>query len=194
MTVEPRPGDFCVIETGGTVARLIRLFERWARENPDPEVFANHAVVYVGHGVIVEANPSGVAFAPLSKYDGRHLLWSTGLGYEAEFLAEVVDVACGMVGIPYGFPDIAAFLLDMVGLLPRWARKRLNRPDRLICSQAVARCYRVAQIRAIAAREGLTYVMRAMRDDGAVGLIPGKTDSQVTPDDLACLILRGGKP
>jgi hypothetical protein len=67
--------------------------------------------------------------------------------------------------------DIVAIALQRVpGMVGILARVRLNRGDRLICSQLVARCYHAA----------------------GVDLFPKKSDNFVTPADLAVLVAPGG--
>lgn len=156
----PQAGDFFVVATNGLVARLIRWFTgSWA----------NHAGVYIGAGWIAEANPAGVQLAKASKYDSCRIEWS-GIALTPEEREQVVGAVGAMEGIPYGYLDLLAIVLHRFRLT-LWADRRLDRGDRLICSQVVARAYRVA---------GLT-------------LMPGTPENYVTPGDLARL-LEGGAP
>ena len=148
-------GTIVVVRTNGWVARLIRGFT-------DSDF--NHALV-IDHGRLIEADPGGVQPAPLSKYDGAHMAW---LLPETPVAGELIaDAARAMLGIPYGFLDIACILLSASGIVPEPVWHRLERGDRLICSQACARAFRAAMRRA---------------------LIAAKADCRVTPGDIGRLI------
>lgn len=156
-----RPGDYFVVATGGFVATLIRWFTgSWA----------NHCGVYVGAGQIIEANPAGVQMTSLSKYDGLHIAWSCVPLTEIE-RAQILGASYVLAGIPYGFLDVAAIVLRRWGV-GGWADHRLDRGDRLICSQLVARAYRIA----------------------GRPLMPGVPDNYVTPGDLARLLAKEDRP
>jgi hypothetical protein len=147
-------------------------------------VWANHVVVYVGDGEYVEAAPTlnplrprGVGISQLR--DPSQFRWSTGkdLGAPGERIAEE---ALGMVGTPYAILDVVAFLLVLLGYDPRWLRARLNRPDRLFCSQVGARAVRLArQGEALDHGVPLSSVLRS-----DLGIVPGTPDSEQTPDDI----------
>lgn len=162
----PQPGDYFTVATTGRAARLIRFGERWFLPVPKEGCWANHCGIYKGDGLVIEANPNGVAVRSMHEYDHLHIAWSDRVIPEAE-RSLIVSAAEVMVGLPYSRLDIVAMVLQrfpaFVGLL---ARMRLNRGDRLICSQLVARAYRLAGIR----------------------LVPAKEDNFVTPGDLAALL------
>jgi hypothetical protein len=111
-----------------------------------------------------------------AQYEHLHHAWSSeNLTHDEREL--IVGAAEGMVGVPYSFLDIWAQVLERFpGLLGAVARERLNRGDRLICSQVVSRAYRVA--RRI--------------------LVPRKADNFVLPGELAARlappIVSRGKP
>lgn len=129
----PQAGDYFVVATNGTVARLIRWFTgSWA----------NHAGICLGGDLVVEANPHGVAVGHLSEYAGHHIAWSRFDLTERE-QDRIIGACNAMLGIPYSFKDIAALALRRWGVRI-WADHRLARGDRLICSQLVVRAYRVA--------------------------------------------------
>ncbi len=130
----PTYGDFALVATDGLVARLIR----WATGG-----WSNHGFIYIGGGKIVEANPAGVEVSELSKYDGMRVQWSH-LTMSSSDRDRAVGAALGMVGIPYGFVDIVAILVKDNPVLGPVLSHRLNRGDRLICSQVIARALRVA--------------------------------------------------
>lgn len=157
----PQAGDYFVVATNGVVARLIRWFTgSWA----------NHCGICLGGDLVVEANPGGVAVGHLSEYAGEHIAWSHFDLTEKE-QDRIVGACNAMLGIPYSFKDIAAMVLKRAGV-KWWAAHRLNRGDRLICSQLVVRAYRVA----------------------GFDLVPNVPDNYVTPGDLAAVLERTRTP
>lgn len=139
----PRPGDFLVVETDGRAAAAIRWFERHAATEADrPSAWANHAAI-MADGYLIEANPGGVQMAPLEKYDGHHFAWSSRQLTDVQ-REQIVGGAVALLGIPYSWLDIAAIGASALGAIPDPVWHRLNRPDRLICSQVVAHVYEAA--------------------------------------------------
>jgi hypothetical protein len=168
-----RPGDFFVVATGGREAAVIRWAERHAANHADrPGAWANHAGIIGPNGTVWEANPRG-GFQPahLSKYDGMHLAWSSRPITDEQRM-EALAVCRSLEAIPYGWDDIVALGISTLGAVPDSVWEQLNRPDRLICSQAVAHVY------------------RAIGDPLTAG-----PDCRVTPAHLALpLVLTGGTP
>jgi len=140
----PELGCFGLVRTGGWAAVGIRVMT----QSP-----VNHAFVYVGpqtfgyvhddgtevHYVdepaIVEANPAGAGLTPVSAYG--QVIWSEpppqGMGYA------VANAALALLGTPYSWVDDAAIgIAKLSGWhVPDAVRHRLNRKDRLMCSQLV---------------------------------------------------------
>lgn len=127
----PQIGDYLVTATGGWFGKAIRRVTR----SP-----VNHAAVYVGDGMIVEAQPGGAKKSPVTEYPNA--IWShmhlshfqrVGIAIRAE----------NMIGTPYSFLDI--FVQALVRIFgwhaPGWAIKRLSSPKRLQCAQLVDYCY-----------------------------------------------------
>jgi cell wall-associated NlpC family hydrolase len=153
----PELGAFGVTATPGWKARVIRLVTHST---------VNHAFIYVGNGQIVEANPSGAALAPVSKYPAA--IWSTGPPNGQA----VADAARSLIGTPYSWVDVVcvglADIFDWHVAAP--VRRRLNRRDRLDCSQLVDTAY-----------------LRA-----GIHLFPdGRVPGDVAPADLLNLIHEG---
>lgn len=168
-----RPCDYFTVQTHGVVAEGIRWFERHNINPEDREgAWANHAGVF-GEGTIYQASPPSLS---------RKLKYETH-GFQEGDLLEYAgcriaissrpltdhqrDLGLGsieaMVGIPYNLLDIGALGFSTVGAVPEPVWDRLNRGDRLICSQAVAK------------------VQRDMNDPITVG-----QDCRVTPAHLSC--------
>lgn len=127
----PRVGDYGTVRTSGVPAALIRLGTR----SP-----VNHAFIYAGNGRIVEAQPGGAVWTELH-YTNIH--WSD------HFLTRdqrwsIAKAAHSMLGTRYGWADIAALSFACAGIRSHAIDKRIERTDRLICSQLVDKAYELA--------------------------------------------------
>jgi len=136
----PEVGEFGVVRTDGWAGLGIRLVTRST---------VNHAFVCVGDGLIVEAQPAGARLAQASLYPGA--LWS-GPGLTAGRGEAIAAAARALVGTPYSWVDCAAIgLTDLFGWhVPETVRRRLNRRDRLMCSQLCDEAYRRAGVQLFA--------------------------------------------
>ncbi len=137
-TPAPELGDFAVVRTSGLVAFLIRLITRST---------VNHAFVYVGDGLIVEAQPHG---ARMVTWAGRypHAIWSTGVPALSPTPQQRVAIAKAaralapperVPGLPYNFVDVVDIgLADIFGHhVPEAVKNRLRDPADEFCSQLV---------------------------------------------------------
>lgn len=176
---EPLPGDFFTTKTAGPfMDRFAAWVIRWgtARRINGGWVDApvNHAGLYVGDGVIVEA-VGKVRYGNIDEYPDAH--WSTGrlpaalTPNDAQRKA-IVDAAHAMVGRPYGWLDLLAIGLAQkrVGAhvtSDTWWARRLSSGRTLICSETVEVGYAAGQIQ----------------------LCPGVLPGLVSPEDLDGLLL-----
>jgi len=140
-------GDFGVAATGNQlVSRLIR----WDTSSP-----VNHAFVYIGDGMIVEARPGGAAVALASNYS--NVTWSTGvIQLSIQQRGAIKTAALADRGVGYGYLDIAAIAFvqkrwhdgkfDPGGRFSRWCERRISNMHYLICSQLVDQCYQAAGV------------------------------------------------
>lgn len=149
----PEVGDFGVCRTNSFIAWVIRKFTRST---------VNHAVVYVGNGEVVEAQPGG---ARKRKVNLQDFTWSH-VNLTDEQRTTVRAKALMLRGVPYGYEDIALIALGLLGVRWKWVLNRLDDEDTMICSQLVAVCYAEASIR----------------------LCPGKPYYLTTPGDLLDVI------
>lgn len=136
----PRPGDFGVTATPGLVARLIRLVTHST---------VNHAFVYVGDGLVIEAQMrAGMSFKSASRYPA--VTWSN-LPLTDTQRAAIVAWSRWHLRVPYNYLDILALFLTLkLGwVAPRWARRMVANPNRLICSEAVDLAYQAASVQLI---------------------------------------------
>jgi hypothetical protein len=147
------PGDFGVVRTGDWTGAVIRHVTRseW-----------NHALVAVTPFVAVEARPSGAGTVLLSAY--RNIAWYKAPDGKGP---EIADRARGLVGVPYGWPDILSVGLLQYHIKPHLLRAFVADENRLICSQLVDLAYSQAGVH--------------LFDDG-------RWPGDVTPGDLGRLI------
>lgn len=126
---DPQPGDFAVIRTNGWQAALIR----WGTRSD-----FNHAAFFISETHIVEAQPGGAVVSPWSRYARRTTITSISRPSLTDAQREQAPaVGMAMVGVPYGWTDIAALSLLQIGVRPRWLRDRVRRQRNQICSQLV---------------------------------------------------------
>ena len=137
MTYTPRPGDYGCVHTTGFFGKLIRIgtMSRW-----------NHCFIYVGDGLIVEANPTGVALSAVKKYD--KIAWNKHERLSALQRTMIVDNAYSCIGDSYSFGTIAGLVLRILGLkiFGDFLLKRLAKHEGYICSELVAEAYSKAQV------------------------------------------------
>ena len=149
---QPRIGDYGVIKTHGFFGWLIRLgtFSRW-----------NHAVIYVGNGQVVSADPSGVKLDPVTNWD--NIAWNQHEELDDNQRMMIVNAAREAIGKPYSFFTIFDIALRILGLkiLAKGILDKLARHTGYICSELVAECYRKG------------------------GIVVAKQDYLCTPGDLA---------
>ena len=130
---EPNIGDYFVVHTTGPAARLIQIgnWSTW-----------NHAGLYLGNNMIIEARPTGVSLAHISKYDNHEILWSTG--HDAPFTEAEAEkpraFALTFLHDSYGVWSIIALgikcLTFGIPLIPAdWFAEKEHS---VICSQLVA--------------------------------------------------------
>lgn len=133
----PDLGAYMVTPTGGWVGWAIRQITHST---------VNHAAVYVGNGLIVEAEPKGARIARAKNYPKA--VWSTTPRPLHVQLA-IVHQATDLIGTPYNFLDIAAQALVRVFHFkaPKWALKRISSATRLQCAQLVDIAYERAGVK-----------------------------------------------
>lgn len=140
MSYQPIYGDYGVVHTSGAFGKLIRLgtFSHW-----------NHAVVYIGGGLLIEANPKGVQIKPVSEYKDGDIAWNQHEGLTSAQRTAIVAHAHSLVGSVYNFATIAVLTLRILGLrvLSNMSiLKHLAEKDGYICSELVVACYNFANV------------------------------------------------
>jgi cell wall-associated NlpC family hydrolase len=164
VTETRQPGDFAAVDTGGDVGALIKI-----GEGLNGEGFGEyaHALIYIGGGQIVEAQPGGARKRVRGVQPGD--LWSTGLiPLTGSQRTAIVRAAAGYVGTPYSFLDYWALAAHHFRLPAPGLRGFIQSSHHMICSQLVDQCYQ----------------------DGGVRLFDdGRWPGYVTPKSLANLLL-----
>jgi cell wall-associated NlpC family hydrolase len=159
---EPQPGDFGLTKIGGLVGAFVN-FGQWFVGDFAP---VQHALVYVGDGMVVQAMPSGAELIRL-KDASPVVKWSTGLiDLSTDERYKISVEALSLVGTPYSFLDYVSIALERLGVRPRLVRDYVASTGHLICSQLVVLAYERA----------------------GVDLFPGTFPGDVTPGDLYKLL------
>ena len=182
-----KPGDFLVISFDGkhpdvshplhwlVNGGFVHIGQRVADTEFGTEEYPydnfEHAAIYVGKGMIIEAQRTGTNTAMAAKYDADYVVWSSGLinPTDAQRLA-IVKAAFGYIGTPYSWVDYAALLAKTAHMLPAapLLKRYVASTGHMICSQVVDRCY----------------------EDGGYTLFDDKRwHGYVKPSDLAKLLL-----
>lgn len=156
---EPRPGDFGLTKINGLAGAFVSAGQ-WFVGDFAP---VQHALMYVGDGLAVQAMPSGAELIRLE--DASPVVkWSTGLIELTDQQREdIADEAYGLVGTPYSFLDYLSIALERLGVHSKLIRDRVQSSGHLICSQLVVEAY---------ARAGVDLFG------------PGKFPGDYTPGDL----------
>jgi cell wall-associated NlpC family hydrolase len=135
---EPRPGDYGVVKTKGIFGKIIRFgtMSRW-----------NHTFIYIGDGLIIEANPTGVSISSATKYPV--IGWNQHEELTTKQRTTVVKEAKRLINRPYGFLDIGNLILRILGLKMLANTSFINTLAKrygVICSELVALSYYAAGI------------------------------------------------
>jgi hypothetical protein len=133
----PNLGDIGLVDIRGRVGAAIRLGQ-WLIGDGWSDY--QHAFVYTGLGMVVEAMPEGARHARLNQYDGRSIAW---LRCPPMLGQEVASAALGFIGVPYSFADYAAIALHRLRIPAPHLRTYIETSKRMICSQL---CDRAAEI------------------------------------------------
>lgn len=132
---EPRPGDIGVTQITGNVGLLIR-----AGQFLNGTGFANyeHAFVYVGNGLIVEAEPGGAREVELTEYNGRDVAWLRCPDQHRDTVAAAAQRFTDPA-VPYSAADYFALAAHRLRLPVPWLRGYVRSSGHMICSQLADR-------------------------------------------------------
>ncbi len=162
--VQPQPGDIGLTKITGFVGVLIRGLQFLNGDFARP----THAFLYLGDGMVFEAQPGGAVISPLSEYDGR---WVEYVDWPLtdDQRARIVARARTYVGVGYNWTTYFYLATYRFHIRPKWLKDRVQRDKRLICSQAVDKIY----------------------EEEGVHLFTDVFPGNVTPADLGRLPMKG---
>lgn len=139
-----RPGDFGIVQIDGFPGKAIRLGQ-WLNGNGYKNY--EHAFVYLGNNLIIEAEPGGARIRNLSEYDGRSIRWSSGLiELTDQQRLSIVTIAKGFEHVPYSPADYFALAAHRFHLPVPGLRDYIEDSGHVICSQLVDRVYNLAGV------------------------------------------------
>jgi hypothetical protein len=141
-TPDPQPGDFAVVSMGGQGGALISAMETIAY---DHSTHWDHAFVYVGGGMIVQAEPGGAQVAGLGTYD--YAIWSTGiLGPTDAQRTKICASACwyALRRTGYSYLDYGAIAAHRFHVPAPGLKSFIASTHRMICSQLTDQCWKEA--------------------------------------------------
>lgn len=167
MASDPQPGDFAVVSASGPGGLLISAMETIAYSH---ETSFDHAFIYLGGGMIAQAETSGAQITHLGTYD--HILWSAGLLDPTPAQRDAICAAArGYVTARtgYSFLDYAAIAAHRFHIPVPGLRRYIASTHRMICSQLVDQCWQDAGYRLFS---------------------DGRWPGYVSPFDLGQLLLR----
>ena len=168
---EPRQGDFGLVKINGAAGRAIR-FGQWL--NGDGFDNYEHAFLYLGEGLIVEAEP-GTGGARIVELTYTDIRWSTGIVDLTDKERNRIAIAgFTFEGVRYSAMDYFALAAHRVGA--NWVYPHLQQYIRtsrhMICSQLVDRAY----------HNGGVQLFKDGRWDGDV--TPGSLDKRLEHPEL----------
>jgi uncharacterized protein YycO len=139
---EPRPGDFALTRIDGITGRAIALGQRLIGDGAPVQ----HAMLYVGDGMVVQAMPGGAECIPLSAANAP-VVWSSDVIRLTDYERQVIaSTGYSLIGTPYSFLDYASIGLATFHIRPAFVRRFVADSDHMICSQLVDFAYDMAGV------------------------------------------------
>lgn len=162
---EIKPGMLGLTVIGGNVGKLIKFGQKVIERQ---DYTYTHAFLVVDNDRVIEAEPGGAVFSPVSKYASRDDVVFSDLpiqlavqdaqaswqkvgysfalseaagAYEAILRRRVVSFGRRCEGIPYNYLDYFALALERFNIHIKAVQNRVERDDRMICSQLVDWAY-----------------------------------------------------
>ena len=136
---EHKPGDFRLMPISGDVGKLIRYGQWWVGDKLVP---VQHAHVYLGDNMFMDAEPGGAKPQRYADLDSPNTFWSTDIipltDTQRSF---IVEAANGYAGTPYSFLDYYAIAAKHYHIPMPGVENYIKSTKHMICSQLTARCY-----------------------------------------------------
>lgn len=179
--LELMSGDILLLQIKGWIGWLVWLMQAINRDTSR----WTHAAIVLNDGTVFEAQPGGAVITSLSEYADRpgavvRYYQSPCHGRPSEY--ELLPLAPHMnplrredidatarreIGIGYNWGTYVYLALYRFGVRPEWLKRRVQRDERMICSQAVDLVYSLCNLALFA---------------------DGRMPYDVTPGDLARLV------
>jgi len=132
-----RPGDFFLVPMRGIGGPAIRFGQFL---NGDGFAPVQHAGMYLGDGVTIEAYPGGAIKGNIEAYSGLKIVWSSGLFDLTEDQRRLmVQIALDFEGTPYSFLDYGALAAHRFHIPTPGLEAFIDDSGHMICSQLVDR-------------------------------------------------------
>lgn len=136
---ELKPGDFAVCKIPGIAGRAIALGQ-WLIGKPSP---VQHAYIYVGEGMVVQAMPGGAEMVPLADAEPAYAWSGSAILLTDDQREDIVRCARRLVGTPYSWLDYLSIGLLRWHIRPKFLRDYVGETHHMICSQLVDFSYAV---------------------------------------------------
>jgi hypothetical protein len=136
VTYGPQPGDIFITTIHGQVGAGIGLAEdvlqlvEHVKKHMDTKW--RHAGVYVGDGMVVEAEPGGARLAALSQYDTDPMLW---VPCPEQYRTGVAAAARTLEGVPYSYLDYDAVTMHALHIPAPGLKGYIADSGHMMCSQ-----------------------------------------------------------
>ena len=137
--MDPQPADFAVVSMRGRGGVLISVLEEIAYRHA---TWWDHTFIYLGNGMIAQAEPRGARIAHLGTYD--HAIWSTGILYPTAAQRQGICEAARRytaAHVGYSYLDYAAIGAHRFHIPVPGLREFIGDIGRMICSQMTDQCW-----------------------------------------------------
>lgn len=136
---EPKVGDFFLAPMAGIGGLGVKVGQ-WL--NGDGFVKVQHAGIYIGNNVTVEAMPGGAIWGTLDEFQAASLVWSTDvIDLTPEQRHDIVLTAQGYIQVPYSGLDYLAIAAHRFHIPTPHLKKYISSTGHMICSQLVDQAY-----------------------------------------------------
>ena len=139
-----KKGDIILLSSKSLISRLISMGEELA----DKDTFEpSHVALIEDKTWIWESTIGGVQRSKLKKYrkKGTTIFLASNSLFTQDERDRIIAHAKVLKGRGYGYLDLFVYLgdilLEKLGFPRNTLTEKLNRADRLVCSELVARCY-----------------------------------------------------
>lgn len=138
------PGDFFLVPMRGIGGPAIQFGQFLNGDGFDP---VQHAGMYLGDGVTIEAYPGGAIKGSIEAYSGVQIVWSSDFfDLTPDQRMKLVEISLGFEGVPYSFLDYAALAAHRFHVPTPGLKRFIDSSGHMICSQLVDRVHELAGV------------------------------------------------